>query len=115
MTRESYVLYLEDMLDAMNRIERYITGATFETFVQDTMMSDAVLRNIEIIGEAAKNVPEHAKNRYGAVPWRRIIGLRNIVIHGYFGVDMENIWEIITKNIPEVKNTIVSMLEAAKR
>lgn len=101
-------------MEAMNKIESYIAGVEFDSFIQDKMRVDAVLRNIEIIGEAAKNIPNHIRKKHPGIPWRRIVGLRNIVIHEYFGVDLENIWKIITENIPEVKPAFIKMLGTLK-
>ncbi|MGB2768363.1 MAG: DUF86 domain-containing protein, partial [Candidatus Zixiibacteriota bacterium] len=73
---------------------------------------DAVIRNLEIIGEAARNLPEAVRNGHPDIPWKRMIGLRNIAVHEYFGVDLSIIWEVITKNLPEAKARIVEVLES---
>ena len=88
MKRRTYQLFVEDIVEAMDKIERYIKGLTYETFVENEMVVDAVLRNLEIIGEASGNIPEDTREKYSDIPWRRIIGLRNIAIHKYFGVDL---------------------------
>jgi len=108
--RRDCKMYIEDILSAINRIEKYINGLEYEEFIQNDMAVDAVIRNLEIIGEASKNVPENARSQYPNVPWKRMIGLRNIVIHEYFGVDLSIVWRIITKNIPEVKPLIEKIL-----
>ncbi len=87
---------------------------TYEDFTKDNLVKDAVLRNLEVIGEAAKNIPDEIREEYSNVPWKRIIGLKNIVIHEYFGVDFENIWKIITENIPETKPYIEQILKKLK-
>lgn len=110
MKRRDCKMYIEDILSAINRIEKYINGLEYEEFIQNDMAVDAVIRNLEIIGEASKNVPENARSQYPNVPWKRMIGLRNIVIHEYFGVDLSIVWRIITKNIPEVKPLIEKIL-----
>ncbi len=102
---------MEDIVDAMTKIERYIEEVDFAGFTQNEMIVDAVIRNLEIIGEAARNIDEDIRDNYPEIPWRRIIGLRNIVIHGYFGVDLENIWKIITENIPETQPAIRRVLD----
>ena len=99
----------------MNKIENYIEGLNYESFTQNNMVVDAVVRNLEIIGEAIKNIPDNFTNKYPEIPWKRMIGLRNIVIHAYFGIDLENIWKIITENIPEVKPKLVEILEDIKK
>lgn len=112
MKKKDYKLFVEDILMAMNKIERYIKGLTYETFVENDMAIDAVIRNLEIIGEASKNLPEEVKVKYPDIPWKRMVGLRNIAIHEYFGVDLEIIWEIITRNLPETKPKIEAMLKS---
>ncbi len=114
MRGRSYPLYFGDITTAITKIERYISDLDFDSFTQNDMAIDAVLRNLEIIGEAAKNIPAGIKERYPTIPWKRMVGLRNIVIHGYFGVDLDNIWKIITENIPEVKPMIVKILDETK-
>lgn len=115
MKKRSYNLYISDIINAITKIERYIENLDFDTFTQKDMVIDAVVRNLEIIGEAAKNIPENVKEIYPNVPWKRMIGLRNIVIHGYFGVDLDNIWKIINENIPEVKPTIMKILDELEK
>ena len=79
-------MYIEDILDAIDKIEGYIKGLEYEEFIQNDMVVDAIIRNLEVIGEASKNVPEDVRNNYPDVPWKKMIGLRNIVIYEYFGV-----------------------------
>ena len=111
MKTKNHRLYLEDILEAVEKIQRYIKGLAYDTFVKNDMAVDAVIRNLEIIGEAAKNLPEDVKGRYPDIPWKRMIGLRNIAVHEYFGVDLSIIWEVITKNLPETKAKIVEVLK----
>ena len=113
-TDRNYIIYLEDILTSMSRIFEYIGEKDFKDFKQNYMIVDAVVRNFEIIGEASKNIPDNIKENYPEIPWKRMIGLRNIVIHAYFGIDLENIWIIITENIPEVKPKIIEILDAIK-
>ena len=95
MKRRNYVVYIEDILESMDKIERYIKGLNFEIFIRNDLIIDAVLRNLEIIGEASRNIPKDIREKYTDIPWKRMIGLRDIVIHKYFGVDTGIIWEII--------------------
>ncbi|MCP4652017.1 MAG: DUF86 domain-containing protein [Candidatus Omnitrophica bacterium] len=113
--KRNYKLFIEDILGAMNRIEEYIKGLSYEDFSENEMVEDAVIRKIEIIGEAARNVPEDIKEKYQNIPWKKMVGLRNITIHEYFGVDLDIVWEIITKNIPETKVDIQNVLEDMNR
>jgi uncharacterized protein with HEPN domain len=103
VSERSYRLYVNDILESIKKIESYIADLSYDDFIKNDLIRDAVLRNLEVIGEAAKSIPDEVREEYSDIPWRRIIGLRNIVIHEYFGVDFENIWKIIKENIPEVK------------
>jgi uncharacterized protein with HEPN domain len=107
-------LYLKDLLDSMDQVMAYLEGMTFDEFEKDKMRIDAVLRNIQIIGEAARNISEEIKENYPDIPWRRMIGLRNIVVHAYFGVDLEMIWRISTVNIPQTQPQLEKVVEFFK-
>ncbi len=115
MSDRSQVLYLSEMLAAMEKVERYIAGVSYEEFVRQEQLVDAVERNIEKIGEAAAAVPDDIRNRHPEVPWKTIVGLRNKVIHHYFAVDHEVIYQIATKNIPETKDMIAGILREYSR
>ncbi len=99
-------IFIDDILDSMNKIEKYIADISFNEFKENEMVIDAVLRNIEVIGEAARNLPDSFRNKNENIPWRQMIGMRNIVIHEYFGVDLNIIWEIVTKDVPKAKKMI---------
>ncbi len=86
MKRRTYRLYIEDILASMNKIEKCISGLTYDAFEKNEMVVDAVIRNLEIIGEAAKNIPEEIREKHSEIPWKRMMGLRNIMIHDYFGL-----------------------------
>jgi uncharacterized protein with HEPN domain len=99
-------LYLEDIRIACNKIIRYMKGMTFENFKADDRTYDAVIRNLEIIGEAAKNIPEEICRSHPEIEWRAITALRNIVAHEYFGVRDEIIWDIATNKITRLQSQI---------
>ena len=105
--KRSNKLFVEDILDSIDKIEQYIQGLSYDDFVEKQIVVDAVIRNLEIIGEASKNMPDDIKKKYISIPWKRMVGLRNIIAHGYFGIDLSIVWEIITKNLPETKPHIV--------
>jgi len=111
MRRRSYKLFIEDILSAINKVEDYIKDLTYEEFLNDNMRIDAVVRNLEIIGEAAKYVPADIKEQYADIPWKRMMGLRNIVVHEYFGIDFSIIWNIASINMPELKPEIELLLK----
>jgi uncharacterized protein with HEPN domain len=108
-----YKLYLEDILEAAQRIERYTHGIDFATFSVDEMRIDAVVRNLEVIGEAAKNIPQAQRDLAPAVEWRKIAGLRDIVAHQYFGIDLNIIWEIVQSRLPDLRREVTALLAAA--
>lgn len=105
MSRD-YRASLADMRRAIEKIERYVGTMDRSAFEKDDRTMDAVFRNLEVLGEAAKNVPEEFRKRYGEVAWRRIAGLRDILIHAYFGIDMDIVWDIINNKIPALKQQL---------
>ena len=111
MKKPNYVVFIEDVLESMDKIARYINGLDYDTFIKNELVVDAVLRNLEIIGEASRNIPENIREKYPDIPWKRMIGLRNIIIHDYFGVDSSIIWKIVTTNLSETKPKIKSMFK----
>jgi uncharacterized protein with HEPN domain len=98
--------YLQDILDAITDIENFVAIMTYEEFVKDKKTLNAVIRSIEIIGEASKKLPNPLKAKYPELPWKEITGMRDKLIHAYFGMDTETIWETIKHNIPGLKQTI---------
>jgi uncharacterized protein with HEPN domain len=94
-------MYFEDILLAVDRILEYTSDYDFVDFKRDYKTVDAVIRNFEVIGEAAKNISSEIKTSYPAVPWDEMYSLRNRVSHAYFGIDYEIIWDIITNDLPE--------------
>ena len=104
-------LYILDILSSINRIREYIKNDVYETFSLAKMTQDAVFRNLEIIGEASRNITEETRLKAENIPWNRMKGLRNIVSHKHFGVDLEIVWEVITKNLPLIEPEIRSLLD----
>lgn len=96
-------LLLDDMLEAINRINSYTSDMYYDSFILDTKTSDAVLRNIQIIGEAANRVSKDMKDSHPEIEWSRIIRSRHILVHDYFGVDFEIVWRIIKFHLPDLK------------
>ena len=109
MSRD-YRLFLEDILESCTRIERYTQEISFDQFVKDDKTYDAVLRNLEIIGEAVKNLPEEFRDRYHQVEWRKLAGLRDIVAHEYFGVSDEIVWDIVQNKISLLRQEIEEII-----
>lgn len=93
MSPRPATILLDEMLGAIARIERYVAGLDRAGFISDEKTTDAVVRNLEVIGEAAARLPEDLRAGWPSVPWRRVIGLRNRIVHEYFGVDLEIVWD----------------------
>ena len=110
----TYLLYLEDIQIAMERIAEYIDGFNFIKFKQDYKTVDAVIRNFEIIGEASKNLPIEIKEKYDEIPWGEMYLLRNKVSHEYFGIDYEIIWDVAFNYLPENKSQIDQIIQKEK-
>ena len=95
--------YIEDIIISVNKIEKYVTGMTKEDLIKSELVQDAVVRNLEIIGEAVKKIPEDVRSSYKDIPWKKIAGLRDILIHEYFGINMNIVWDIIETKLQPLK------------
>jgi len=102
---------VEDILQAISKIEQYTAGMTFETFRADDKTVDAVVRNLEIIGEASHNVPPPIRRRYSHLPWGKMVGIRNVLIHEYSGVSLPVVWRTVKKDLPPLVALLREMLE----
>jgi uncharacterized protein with HEPN domain len=100
---------VQHILDAIQEIERYIDGADLELFLNNSMMFNATLRQLEIIGEAANGLTEIFLQNTQEIPWARIIGLRNLIVHEYFGIDDITIWNVVKINLPDLKQKLVNL------
>ena len=108
--RDPY-LYIEDILTSIKKIKRYTAGMSFGDFIRNEKTIDAVLRNLEIIGEAAKNVPEEIRQKYPQIPWKEIAGMRDRLIHAYFGVDLEIVWQTIVSDLPKLEFELIKIIK----
>ena len=97
---------IEDILTCLSKIEQYTHGLSYEEFVDDTKTQDAIIRNLEVIGEASKQISYDIKGKYQSIPWKMIAGTRDRLIHGYFGVNIDIVWEIATVDVPVLEGEI---------
>jgi len=110
MSERDYGVYLKDIQIACEKILRYSNGLELDTFKNNELVVDAVIRNLEITGEAVKNLPQQIRKKYPEIDWKKIAGLRDILIHEYFGIDHELIWDIIQNKIIDLKIQIENIL-----
>jgi len=101
---------LEDIADALDAILQYVEDLDYADWIQDRKTVDAVIRNLEIIGEAATNIPEDIQEQHPDIPWYQMKGMRNVLIHEYFGVDKDVLWQTLQKDLPSLKEKITKML-----
>jgi uncharacterized protein with HEPN domain len=102
--------FVEDIIDAMDKAEAMLSSADFETFEEDYQLNFAVVRALEIVGEATKRLPESLRQQYPDIPWREMAGMRDRIIHGYDAVNLRIVWETVKKRIPEIKPKIQQIL-----
>jgi len=107
----NFKVYFEDILDAILSIEKYVGDFGFEEFRENKLVRDAVIRNLEIIGEAVKNIPDEIKEKHSEIEWREIVGLRDILIHRYFDVNVRILWDIVKNKLPNLKKKVSKILK----
>lgn len=111
MSERDWQFFLKDMQESAARISEYVGTLSREEFFHDTKTLDATMRNLAVVGEAAKKIPTDVRRKYPAVAWKKIAGLRDIVVHDYFGIDEDIIWDVVTLKIPELKRQIDAMMK----
>jgi len=110
MPSREWRLRLEDMLEAIERIARYTSGMDLTRFANDDKTVDAVVRNLEVIGEAARNTPDEVTRQHSEIPWEKMRGIRNLLVHEYFGVDVSIVWLTITGDLPPLAPLLCAIL-----
>ncbi len=113
--KRNYSLFLKDILSAMEAIEKFVEGMSYEELTQDDKTSSAVIRKFEIVGEATKHIPEWLRNKYPEIPWKSMAGMRDRLIHAYFGIDYKLVWEAIELEIPVLKSKLQKILAQLKK
>ena len=108
--RRDFKLYLDDIIKYIDKAEQYTENLTYEEFFKDGKTIDATIRAIEVVGEASNKIPEDIKNKY-PIPWREITNMRNRIIHGYFDVDVEEVWTVVKKDMKELKPLIQKIIK----
>ena len=109
--RRNITLYIKDLLENIKHAETFTENVTYEDFIKDKKTSYAVVRCIEIIGEAAKNIPDDVRERYPDIPWKKMAGMRDKISHFYFGIDMEKVWLSVKRDIPKIKLQVKKILK----
>ena len=108
---KSNKVFLLHIRDAIRDIEKFVKGMTEQEFFQNQMVQSAVIRQVEIIGEATKNLTGEFKNRHPDIPWKEIAGMRDVLVHEYFRVDTKSVWKVIKEDIPELKQNLLKIIK----
>ena len=95
--------YLADIIQSMNEVEEFTRGLTYESFMKDRKTINAVIRSLEVMGEASKRIPDEVRAKHSEIPWKRMAGMRDKLIHEYAGVDLETVWDVIQEEIPPIR------------
>ena len=106
--------YLDDILTAIVDVEEFTRGMHFETFTEDKKTVNAVIRSLEVLGEATKCIPISFRQKYSDIPWSKMAGMRDVLIHDYMGVDLKTVWKVAQERLPELKPLLEKLISAKK-
>lgn len=98
--------YLDDIMTAIDEVDDFIHGMTFDEFIMDRKTVNAVIRSLEVLGEATKHIPAPFRNKHPNIPWSKMAGMRDVLIHDYMGVDLKTVWKVATERLPELKSLL---------
>lgn len=110
MSKRNIADYIEDIVSCIEEVEQFTCEMTFDEFLEDTKTINASIRSLEVLGEAAKKIPDNIRDQYQNIPWKRMSGMRDKLIHDYFGVDLELVWTVIKEELPPIKPYIQQLL-----
>ena len=105
-------VYLRHILDAISKIEEYSQEVDYQSFTRNTLIQDGVIRQLEIIGEATKRLSPALRSKYASIPWKQIAGIRDKLIHDYFGVDIDAVWETLKQDLPALKKEVEEIIRS---
>ena len=111
MSKRNWELFIFDIIESIEKIEKYIKNLSYEKFISDEKTKDAIVRNLELIGEASNQIPKEIQHRYNEIKWSQIIGLRHRLIHDYFIIDYNLVWYIVKNELSELKEKITKIIK----
>lgn len=115
MKKKEPIFFLKDIENSLNKIFKYTQGISYNEFIENDLVKDAVERNFEIIGEAVKNLSDDFRNQYPNIPFKQVAGMRDKLIHDYFGIDYEILWKTIQDKLPQFKSEIDELIKLSER
>lgn len=114
MRKRDFSDYLKDIFNSIEEVEGFTAGMSYNEFLEDKKTVNAVIRSLEVLGEAAKKIPERIKTKHPQIPWKRMTGMRDKLIHEYFGVDLEKVWLVVKEELPPIKPFIRQLKDEVK-